>query len=169
MCKLKTGGEQEHVMICNVWHVIARLSPAEEEESSEVRLWRKLCFGTTQHVCSQIEFPEVCFICNIWYVCVALSELIWYYLQVFLLTIFYLDFQNNICDWSRLYFQLGEIIISSESWVWSWWFAWYFWAPRWERAVWVVPSLQPGYVTPLHSAHHTDIPQPVLTIRHFNQ
>ena len=40
-----TGSEP--VMICNVWHVIARLSPAEEEESSEVRLWRKLCFGTT--------------------------------------------------------------------------------------------------------------------------
>ena len=33
----------------------------------------------------------------------------------------------------------------------------------------MVPSLQPGYVTPLHSAHHTDIPQSVLTIRHFNQ
>ena len=31
-----------------------------------------------------------------------------------------------------------------------------------------VGGLQPGYVTPLHSAQHTDIPQPVLTIRHFN-
>ena len=108
-----TGSEP--VMICNVWHVIARLSPAEEEESSEVRLWRKLCFGTTTCLFSDWVSRSLFYLQHLIRVCSSVRA----YLIIstglstnnFLLRLS----QNNISDWSRLYFQLGEIIISSVS------------------------------------------------------
>ena len=56
-------------MICNVWHVIARLSPAEEEESSEVRLWRKLCFGTTTCLFSDLVSRSLFYLQHLILVC----------------------------------------------------------------------------------------------------
>ena len=152
-------------MICSVWHVIARLSPAEEEESSEVRLWRKLCFGTTTCLFSDWVSRSLFYLQHLIRVCSSL--------RAYLIISTSLSTNNFLLRLSKQYLWLKPTIHSAGR---DYYFVrkpsvmlmicLIFLSPKVRESG--VGGLQPGYVTPLHSAQHRDIPQPVLTIRHFN-